>query len=161
VALLSFPSNPISGQLYPAAPLPGQIQYQWEAATQTWRLEGVSTGVAPGTYGDVNNIPQITIDPQGRITVASSVPLNKTYIKTNNSFAFNNYVWPSGDGTSGKVLSTDGAGALSWKSTVTVVAVPASSGAAGAAGQVASDNAYFYWWAGGSWQRVAKDTTPW
>jgi len=161
MALLNFPSNPTNNQLFPVNPLAGQSQYRWEAATQTWRLEGVSTGVAPGTYGDVDNIPQITIDPQGRITVASSVPLNKTYIKTNNSFAFNNYVWPSGDGTNGKVLSTDGAGALSWKSTVTVVAVPASSGAAGAAGQVASDNAYFYWYAGGSWHRVQQDPTPW
>ena len=161
MALLSFPPNPVNGQTYPATPVVGQNQYVYEAATQTWRLVGAATGVAAGTYGDAGNIPQITIDPQGRITVASLVPLNTTYIKTNNSFAFNNYVWPNGDGTSGKVLSTNGAGALSWASTVTVVTAPASSSAAGAANQVATDSTYFYWWAGGSWHRVQQSSTPW
>jgi hypothetical protein len=71
------------------------------------------------------------------------------------------WVLPPADGTSGQVLSTNGTGALSWSSVSTVVAAPASSGAAGANGQVASDSNYFYWYAGGGWQRVAKDTAPW
>lgn len=32
------------------------------------------TGVTPGTYGDSSNIPVLTIDPQGRVTVATTIP---------------------------------------------------------------------------------------
>ena len=34
------------------------------------------TGVAAGTYGSVTNIPQITTDNKGRITVATSIPIS-------------------------------------------------------------------------------------
>jgi hypothetical protein len=75
VALLSFPSSPTNGQFFPSAPLQGQQQYRWESATQTWHLEGVATAVTPGTYGDATNIPQITVDVQGRITSAVDIPI--------------------------------------------------------------------------------------
>jgi len=34
------------------------------------------TAVTPGTYGDAANVPQITIDPQGRVTSAVDVPIS-------------------------------------------------------------------------------------
>ena len=131
MALLSFPPSPSNGEYYPVAPMAGQIQYQWEASTQTWRLVGASTGVNPGTYGDANNIPRITIDPQGRITVAAIVPLNTTYIKTNNVLAYNSYIWPNGDGLVGTALKTDSVGNLSWDHVGSVDSVNVSGGTTG------------------------------
>jgi len=75
VALLSFPSSPVNGQLYPVAPTVGQNQYEYEATTQTWRLLGAATAVLPGTYGDASNVGQFTVDTQGRITSAVDVPI--------------------------------------------------------------------------------------
>jgi len=75
VALLSFPSSPTSGQIYPATPLPGQNIYQWETATSTWRLLGAASGATAGTYGNPITVPQITIDATGRITVATNVAI--------------------------------------------------------------------------------------
>jgi hypothetical protein len=115
VALLSFPASPVNGQFYPVAPPLGQNQYQWETATNTWRLLGASTGVIPGTYGDVNNIPQITIDATGRISVATNIAIGANYVKTNNTSAYNNYVWPNADGGVSDILTTDGSGNLAWQ----------------------------------------------
>jgi hypothetical protein len=115
VALLSFPASPINGELYPVAPIAGQNQYQWEATTSTWRLVGTATGVSPGIYGDVNNIPQITIDATGKITIAANIPIGSTYVRTNNVGAYNSYIWPNADGTASDFLSTDGAGNLVWQ----------------------------------------------
>ena len=78
MALLSFPNSPTNGQLYPTNPLVGQQQYQWEGATQTWRLLGSGTGVTTGTYGDANNVGQFTVDAQGRITAAANVPITSS-----------------------------------------------------------------------------------
>jgi hypothetical protein len=114
VALLSFPASPVNGQLYPVAPVVGQNQYQWEAATNTWRLVGTATGVIPGIYGDVDNIPQITIDATGKITVATNIAIGANYVKTNNTSAYNSYVWPNSDGGASDFLTTDGSGNLSW-----------------------------------------------
>ena len=75
MALLSFPSSPTNGQLYPTTPLVGQNQYEYEAATLTWRLLGPAVGVVPGTYGDATNVGQFTVDTQGRITSAVNVPI--------------------------------------------------------------------------------------
>ncbi len=75
MALLSFPSPATNGQLYPTSPLPGQNQYQFEGATQTWRLLGSATAVVPGTYGDATNVPRITVDAQGRVTSAVDTPI--------------------------------------------------------------------------------------
>lgn len=41
---------------------------------RTFDLE--NTAVTPSTYGDATNVPQITIDQQGRITDAANVPIN-------------------------------------------------------------------------------------
>ena len=114
MAILSFPSSPANGDLYPIAPLVGQNQYRWEAATQTWRLEGTATGVTPGTYGSIDNIPQVTIDAVGRVTIAVNVPIRDVYVRTNNPAVYNEYVWPNADGGTGTALTTDGAGNLSW-----------------------------------------------
>lgn len=115
MALLSFPTSPINGELYPFAPVVGQNQYQWEAATSTWRLTGTSTGVIPGVYGNADNIPQVTIDATGKVTVATNISIGSYYVKTNNGAAYNGYVWPNTDGIVGQQLSTDGAGNLSWQ----------------------------------------------
>ena len=36
------------------------------------------TGVTPGTYGDATNVPQITVDVDGRVTAAVDVPIAAT-----------------------------------------------------------------------------------
>ena len=133
MSLLSFPTSPINGQLYPTTPLVGQQQYQWEAATQTWRLQGSATGVGAGIYGSANSVPQITIDAQGRITVAANIAIDTVYVKLNNSAAFNGYVWPLSDGPANYSLKTDGAGNLSWvaPSAGTVSSVNVSGGTTG------------------------------
>ena len=114
MALLTFPSPAVNGQLYPVAPVAGQNQYQFEAATSTWRLLGTATGVVPGTYGSISAIPQFTVDSTGRIVIAADITISSTYVKTGNVAAYNAYVWPNLDGTSSQVLTTDGAGNLSW-----------------------------------------------
>lgn len=114
MAILTFPASPLNGEYYPVAPLPGQNQYQWEQATLTWRLIGAGSGVAAGIYGNADNIPQITVDATGRITLATDIPIGSYYVKTNNNAAYNNYVWPNFDGAANEFLSTDGSGNLSW-----------------------------------------------
>ena len=80
MALLSFPSSPTPGELYPNVPLPGQNQYEWSAAESTWRLLGPATGVVPGCYGDGFTIPTFCVNAQGGlesvtpVTIASSIP---------------------------------------------------------------------------------------
>lgn len=80
MALLSFPVSPANGDLYPVSPLAGQNQYEWSAPEQTWRLLGVAIGATPGTYGDSANIPQITVDAQGRVTSAVNIATNAPVI---------------------------------------------------------------------------------
>ena len=75
MALLSFPSSPVNGELYPAIPLTGQNQYEWDATNQIWRLLGAGTGVTAGTYGNSTNVGQITVDATGRISSAIDVPI--------------------------------------------------------------------------------------
>jgi len=72
VALLTFPSNPVNGDVYPSSPVAGQNQYKWSAADQTWRLLGTATGVVPGTYGDFRTVGQFTVDATGSITFAQN-----------------------------------------------------------------------------------------
>ena len=78
MALLSFPSSPINGQLFPATPLLGQSQYQWDSANQTWVLLGTATTVIPGCYGDGLTVPTFCVDAQGRLTSAVNVPIAVT-----------------------------------------------------------------------------------
>ena len=75
MALLSFPPNPLSGQIYPVNPPAGTNVYSWSSADQTWILLGKATGAAAGTYGDAITVPQITIDSTGRITFAQDVAI--------------------------------------------------------------------------------------
>ncbi len=80
MAVLVFPSSPASGDLFPTVPLVGQSQYQWEAATSTWRLLGVSTGVSTGTYGNATSVGQFTVDAQGRLTSAANVAIALNFV---------------------------------------------------------------------------------
>jgi len=115
VALLVFPPNPINGQYYPVIPVTGQYQYQWSSPDTTWRLLGAATGVVPGTYcTSPTAASRFTVDAVGRITFAECVEFGSTFVKTNNTSAYNNYIWPNIDGTPGQVLATDGTGGLSW-----------------------------------------------
>ena len=68
MALLNFPANPNNGDFYPTNPTVGQNQYEYEAASQTWRLLGPATGVTPGCYGDALTVPTFCVDAQGRIS---------------------------------------------------------------------------------------------
>lgn len=118
MALLSFPSSPSDGDLYPLSPVVGQNQYRWEQATLTWRLVGTATAVVPGTYGSAENIPQFTVDVTGAITAASNIPIGQYYVKTGNPGAYNSYTWPSfASPPAGGFLQTDAAGVLSWSTT--------------------------------------------
>jgi hypothetical protein len=75
MALLTFPSNPNAGDIYPVNPPANTNVYQWSSADQTWVLLGKSSGVAAGTYGDAITVPQITIDATGRIIFAQNVAI--------------------------------------------------------------------------------------
>lgn len=44
-----------------------------QATNETITVNLADTAVTPGTYGDANNTPQITVDQQGRITSATTV----------------------------------------------------------------------------------------
>lgn len=78
MASLSFPSNPVNGELYPANPPLGESQYQYDASANTWRLIGPASGAIAGTYGTPYQVPQITIDSSGRILVAQNIPIAAT-----------------------------------------------------------------------------------
>jgi hypothetical protein len=80
MALLIFPSSPVNGEIFPTTPLVGQNQYQWEAATSTWRLIGSATGVTVGTYGNATNVGQFTVDAQGRLTSAANVAITLNFV---------------------------------------------------------------------------------
>jgi hypothetical protein len=67
MSALTFPLNPFNGQLYPSSPLPGEIQYEYDAATNTWRRLGSASGVIPGTYGSSSRIPVIEVSATGVI----------------------------------------------------------------------------------------------
>jgi hypothetical protein len=129
VALLSFPSSPSNGQLYPTSPLPGQNQYEYESATQTWRLLGAATTVIPGCYGDAFTVPTFCVDAQGRITSAVNVSIaanapdlqqvtSQGAITTDTidvgGLIAAGLTYPNVDGASGDYLTTDGTGNLSW-----------------------------------------------
>ena len=75
MALLSFPSSPTPGELYPNVPVVGQNQYQWDAVNQTWVLLGAATGITPGCYGSATSVPAICVDAQGRLTAAADVAI--------------------------------------------------------------------------------------
>lgn len=75
MAILTFPTSPLNGQIYPTAAPIGVNIYQWSSADITWRLLGPASGVTAGTYGSATSIPQITVDPTGRITFAQSIPI--------------------------------------------------------------------------------------
>lgn len=134
MALLSFPPSPNPGDLYPLAPLPGQVQYQWDGPNQTWVLLGTATGVTAGCYGDGTNVASFCVDTQGRITSAVDVPISAVTpdlqtvttqgAVTTDTIDVGGLVaaglsYPSADGVAGDVLVTDGAGTLSFVAAAT------------------------------------------
>ena len=52
---------------------------------QTTELRLNNTAVSAGTYGDATNIPQFTVDQQGRITSASNVAIQTSWTLTGDS----------------------------------------------------------------------------
>lgn len=129
MALLSFPPAPNNGDLFPLVPVIGQNQYQWDDANQTWVLLGSATGVAPGCYGDATNVASFCVDTQGRITSAVDVPIpavtpDLQTVTTQGAITTDTIdvgglvaaglSYPTADGAAGDVLTTDGAGALSF-----------------------------------------------
>ena len=78
MSLLTFPPSPFNGQLYPTTPLPGEPQYQWSAADNTWVLIGSATAVIPGCYGDGLTVPAFCVDAQGRLTSVINTPIAVT-----------------------------------------------------------------------------------
>jgi hypothetical protein len=146
VALLSFPSSPSNGQLYPTSPLPGQNQYEYESATQTWRLLGAATTVIPGCYGDAFTVPTFCVDAQGRITSVTNVAIaantpDLQQVTTQGAVTTDTIdvggliaaglTYPNVDGASGDYLTTDGAGNLSWIAGGTLTSITAGSGLTG------------------------------
>lgn len=61
-----------------------------------------NSGVAAGAYGDAANIPVLTVDVKGRVTIASTTPINLTgFVPTSRAIL-------AGDGlTGGGTLTTD------------------------------------------------------
>ena len=68
----------------------------------TGQVQGVTAGVG------------VTIDANGALSINGNDPAFNGFVKTNNSTAYNNYIWPSVDGAAGTQLQTDGAGNLTW-----------------------------------------------
>ena len=168
--LLSFPVSPVSGQLYPTSPLPGEPQYQWSAADNTWVLLGTATTVIPGCYGDGLTVPAFCVDAQGRLTSVINTPIpavipdlqtvtTQGAVTTDTidvgGLVASGLTYPVADGTANQVVTTDGAGALGWLTTAEVVAVPGSSVAGGAANQVAFGGGFLYFHDGTQWWQVA------
>lgn len=56
MAIISFPSNPVDGQIFPSQPGPGVIQYIWNATAETWEIYA-----PPGVVG-----PTGPTGPQGQ-----------------------------------------------------------------------------------------------
>lgn len=73
--LLIFPPDPYNGEIYPDPAITGQNVYHWSSAEQTWRLDGVATGVVAGTYGSPTKIPRFTVSVVGTISFAEDVDI--------------------------------------------------------------------------------------
>jgi hypothetical protein len=70
----------------------------------------------------------------------------------------NTLLLPTGNGSSGQMLRTDGAGAMSWSDTASGSA-PATATTAGRAGQIAYDGTYIYICiATNTWRRATHAT---
>ena len=80
MAQLNFPDNPINGQLYPNPCPVGVTQYRWDSGVGIWRIVGVATDVAPGTYGSDTIVGQFTVDVTGRITEAANIAIRQSTI---------------------------------------------------------------------------------
>jgi len=129
MSLLTFPSPATNGQLYPATPLPGENQYQYDGPNQTWRLLGTATGVVAGCYGDGTNVATFCVDATGRITSAINAPISSVIpdlqtvttqgAVTTDTIDVGGVIaaglnYPAADGAAGDYLTTDGAGNLSF-----------------------------------------------
>lgn len=85
------------------------------ALTRAQLLQGNSTqgAVIPGVQAVTAGIG-VQISNTGVLSINGNDPALTSFIKTNNSVAYNAYVWPGSDGPSGYQLTTDGAGNLDW-----------------------------------------------
>lgn len=79
-----------------------------------WREEASQDVVRPRTI--ITDVGTIKNNNDGSINYypASSDLVRANFLRLNNSSAFNEYVFPNSDGTSGQVLHTNGGRVLSW-----------------------------------------------
>ena len=91
------------------------------ALTRAQLLQGNSLqgAVIPGVQAVTAGIG-IQISNTGVLSINGNDLALKSFIRTNNTLAYNSYVWPGSDGPSGYQLSTDGAGNLNWTIPTTV-----------------------------------------
>jgi hypothetical protein len=86
------------------------------ALTRAQLLSGNSTQgtVLPGEVQAVTAGAGIVISPLGVLGINVADPAFNALVRTNNTSAYNAYVWPGGPGTNGQQLTTDGSGNLFW-----------------------------------------------
>ncbi len=93
------------------------------ALTRAQLLAGNSSqGIVLG--GEVQAVTAgvgIKIDPDGSLSIDATDPAFNDFVKTNNSNAYNGYVWPNAGATGASFLFTNSTNQLSWVS-------PAASG---------------------------------
>jgi hypothetical protein len=69
--------------------------------------------VLPGQVQAFTAGAGLVVSGAGVLSIDTSPSFN-SFIKTNSSSAYNSYVWPTGPGSAGQQLTTDGLGGLAW-----------------------------------------------
>lgn len=87
------------------------------ALTRAQLLAGNPTQgtVLPGQVQAFTAGAGLQVSGTGVLSVNTTDPALNAFVRTNNTGAFNGYIWPAADGSSGYQLTTDGAGNLTWQ----------------------------------------------
>jgi hypothetical protein len=129
---------------------PGPIGATTPSTGSFTTLTAVSFDISPPPTGETSELALQEDPANGNNVVTLKAPAS---IPADVTFRL-----PSGDGTAGQALTTNGAGALSF-ATVAPVAAPANAASACAAGNWAYDSAYIYVCvAANTWLRAAIAT---